>query len=191
MAPYQNRLDNTRFDSPAAVFAETVPLTAGKTVASVTLAKIGVAPAQAGTPNLHIFAMTVATRPATISIKASNGSFVTAENAGASALIANRSVVGTWEKFDVTYAGGDQIQLRSEANGLFVDAPNAGMSPLIANQKTASVWETFHMVANPDGTYSLMAEANNKYVSSKNGTAPLIATESAVSGWEKFTIAGA
>jgi hypothetical protein len=36
----------------------------------------------------------------TISLQANaNGRFVTAENAGASALIANRTAIGTWEKF--------------------------------------------------------------------------------------------
>lgn len=191
VTPYQNRLGNTRFDGPAAVFAEAVPLTAGKTVASVTLPNSGVAPVQAGVASLHVFAMTVGTRPATVSLRASNGSYVTADNAGASPLIANRAAVGTWEKFDATYLGGDQIQLRSEANGLYVDAANTGASPLIANQATASGWETFHLITNVDGTVSLLAEANNKYVTSNNGTAPLIANQAAIAGWEKFTIAGA
>jgi hypothetical protein len=189
VAPYQNRQGNTRFDAPAAVFAQAIPLTAGKTVASVTLPKTGPAPVQAGVPTLHIFAMTVGTRPATVSLRASNSMYVTADNAGASPLIANRSTVGTWEKFDVTYLSGDQIQLRSEANGLFVDAPSAGASALIANQKTAAGWETFHLVPNADGTSSIVAEANNKVVTSNNGTAPLIANQSAVGGWEKFTVA--
>jgi hypothetical protein len=126
-----------------------------------------------------------------ISIQASNGQFVTADDGGASPLIANRPSVGTWEKFDVTYLSGDQIQLRSEANGLYVDAPNAGADPLIANQQTAAGWETFHLIANPDGTYSLQSEANNKFVTSQNGAGPLIANQTAGNGWERFTIAAA
>ncbi len=30
-----------------------------------------------------------------------NGNYVTAENAGAAALIANRTAIGPWEKFDL------------------------------------------------------------------------------------------
>jgi lysophospholipase L1-like esterase len=130
-------------------------------------------------------------QPATISLKASNGLFVTAENGGADPLIANRTAVGTWEKFDVTYLSGDQVQLRSEANGLFVTAENAGADPLIANRTTAALWETFHLIRNSDGTCSLVSEANNRYVTSNNGTAPLIANQTANNGWEHFTVAAA
>jgi beta-glucosidase-like glycosyl hydrolase len=141
-------------------------------------------PAASSTPTLP-------GHPDTISIKANNGLFVTADDAGASPLIANRTSVGTWEKFDVTYLSGDQIQLRSEANGLYVDAPNAGVNPLIANQKTAASWATFHLIANPDGTYSLQSEANTEFVTSQNGAGPLIANQSTNNGWERFTIAPA
>jgi hypothetical protein len=125
--------------------------------------------------------------PHTISIKASNGMFVTAEDAGAAPLIANRTSVGAWEKFDVTYVGGDQIQLRSEANGLYVDVPDTGAGPLIANGQTAAGWETFHLISNADSTYSLQSEGNSRYVTSSNGTAPLMANQSAINGWEKFS----
>ena len=158
--------------------------------------KTGPAPVQSGVASLHVFAVSVGTvgggaHPTTISLRASNGMYVTAEDAGRSPLIADRSTVGTWEKFDVTYLSGDQIQLRSQANGLFVDAANAGTSPLIANQVTAAGWETFHMIANADGTFSLLAEANDQYVTSNNGALPLIANQSAIAGWEKFTVAAA
>ncbi|MET7747680.1 discoidin domain-containing protein [Micromonospora sp. NPDC005367] len=61
VAPYQNRQGNTRFDGPAALFAEAVPLASAKTVASVKLPNLGVAPVQSGVPSLHLFAMTVGT----------------------------------------------------------------------------------------------------------------------------------
>ena len=44
------------------------------------------------------------------------------------------------------------------------------------------------MIANSDGTYALMSEADNKFVTSNNGTAPLIANQAADNGWERFTI---
>jgi hypothetical protein len=130
-------------------------------------------------------------RPATISLKANNGKFVAAENAGASALIANRTVVGSWEKFDVTYLSGDRVQLKARANGKFVTAENAGASPLIANRNTASLWETFRLIANADGTFSLLAEVNNKFVTSNNGAYPLIADRLANNGWERFIMSAA
>jgi hypothetical protein len=157
----------------------------------VTLAQAAQQLPSAGASNELTAYGIVRARPATVSLRASDGSYVTADNTGASPLIANRSAVGTWEKFDVTYLSGDQIQLRSRANGLYVDAANAGTSALIANQTTAAGWETFHLIENSDGTVSLMAEANNKYVTSNDGTEPLIANQAAVAGWEKFTIAGA
>jgi hypothetical protein len=52
---YQNRQDNTTYDHTADIFSQTVSLTAGKTVASVTLPPGGAL--TAGTPALHIFAI--------------------------------------------------------------------------------------------------------------------------------------
>ena len=127
-------------------------------------------------------------RPTTVSFKANNGLFVTAESAGAQPLIANRAQVGPWEAFDVTYLSGDQVQLRAQVNGLFVTAENAGTKPLIANRTVAQGWETFRMIKNSNGTVSLVAGVNNLYVTSNNGTAPLIANQPANSGWEKFTL---
>ncbi|MBZ9644483.1 right-handed parallel beta-helix repeat-containing protein [Streptomyces sp. PSKA30] len=127
-------------------------------------------------------------KPSVISLKANNSLFVTADNAGSEPLIANRAVVGPWEKFDVTYLSGDQVQLKAEANGLWVSAEDAGASPLIANRTTPQGWETFHLIRNANGTVTLLAEANNKYVTSNNGTAPLIANQAENNGWEKFTL---
>ena len=124
--------------------------------------------------------------PATISIRANNGMFVTAEAGGNQPLIANRSQAGPWEKFDVTYVSGDQIQLRAEANGKFVCAEAAGTQPLIANRTWAYSWETFRLIRNTDGTVTLVAAANNKYVSSNNGIGPLTADRTANLSWERF-----
>jgi hypothetical protein len=52
---YQNRQGNTTYDHTAGIFAETVALSAGKTIASVTLPPGGAL--TAGTPALHIFAI--------------------------------------------------------------------------------------------------------------------------------------
>jgi hypothetical protein len=52
---YQNRQGNTTYDHTADIFAETVALSAGKTITSVTLPPGGAL--TAGTPALHIFAI--------------------------------------------------------------------------------------------------------------------------------------
>ncbi|WP_265569169.1 right-handed parallel beta-helix repeat-containing protein [Streptomyces hygroscopicus] len=127
-------------------------------------------------------------QPTTISLQANTGMVVTAENAGSAPLWANRTAVGPWEKFDVTYLSGDQVQLKAEANGLWVTADNWGNSPLIANRTTPQLWETFHLIHNSNGTVSLLAEVNNQYVTSNNGTAALIANRPASNSWEQFTL---
>jgi hypothetical protein len=134
---------------------------------------------------------TTTTVPTTgaISLKAqANGLFVCADNAGASALIANRTAAGGWETFDVVDLGSGNIALKSRANGLYVCADNAGASPLIANRTAIGGWETFTLVTNSNGTVSLKAQANGLYVCADNaGASALIANRTAIGGWESFT----
>jgi PKD repeat protein len=119
-----------------------------------------------------------------------NNRYVTAENAGASALIANRTTVGAWEQFDEVDAGGGMIALRAHANGRYVTADNAGASPLIANRDAVGSWEQFQVVSNADGSVSLKANANGRYVTADNaGASPLIANRTAIGSWEKFDLA--
>ncbi|MFC4033381.1 xylosidase [Streptomyces polygonati] len=118
-----------------------------------------------------------------------NSQYVTADNAGASPLIANRTSVGTWEQFDMADAGSGNVTLRAHANSQFVTADNAGASPLIANRATAGQWETFQLVRNSNGTVSLRALANNLYVTADNaGASPLIANRTSIGTWEQFDL---
>jgi lysophospholipase L1-like esterase len=118
-----------------------------------------------------------------------NGKLVTADNAGAAALIANRTAVGPWEQFDLADLGGGRISLRAHANAKYVSAANAGSNPLIAAATAAGSWETFDLVHNPDGSVSLRALANGKYVCADNaGAAPLIANRAAIGSWESFDL---
>jgi hypothetical protein len=125
-----------------------------------------------------------------VSLRAhANGLYVTAENAGASALIANRTAIGGWEQFDLIDAGSGNVALRAHANGLYVTAENAGASPLIANRTAVGRWETFQLVHNSDGSISLRALANNAYVTAENaGASPLIANRTAIGAWEEFDV---
>lgn len=126
----------------------------------------------------------------TVALRArANDRYVSADNAGSSPLIANRTGVGTWETFDLVDLGNGDVALRARANDRFVCADNAGASPLIANRTSAGSWETFRRVNNADGTVSLRARANDRYVSAENGGAsPLIASRTSIGAWESFTL---
>jgi hypothetical protein len=118
-----------------------------------------------------------------------NNLYVTADNAGASPLIANRTAIGAWEQFDLLDAGNGNIALRAHANSKIVTADNAGASPLIANRTTIGTWETFQLIHNANGTVTLRALANNDYVTADNaGAQPLIANRTTIGTWEQFDL---
>ena len=131
-------------------------------------------------------------QPPSISLRARvNNKYVTAENGGASPLIANRTSVGQWERFDLIDRGNSTIALRARANNAFVCADNAGSSWLIANRGGVGAWETFTLVNNSDGTVSLWSWANGGYVTAENGgKSPLIANRPGIGLWEKFELIG-
>ncbi len=121
-------------------------------------------------------------------LASANGRYVTAEHSGSSALIANRTAMNTWERFDLIDAGGGYVALRSHANGRLVTAEQAGSSPLIANRSLIGEWEKFTMVVNADGTVSFQAKANGRYVTAEHaGSSPLIANRTVIGVWERFS----
>jgi len=75
-----------------------------------------------------------------------NSKFASADNGGASALIANRAGVGAWEKFQVVVTNPDgSVSLKANANGKFVCADLGKGGTLIANRTTAAAWESFDL----------------------------------------------
>jgi hypothetical protein len=120
---------------------------------------------------------------------AANNDYVTAENAGASPLIANRTAIGAWESFDLINNADGSVSFRAHANNMYVCADNAGASPLIANRTAIGAWESFTLVHNSNGTISLQSHANNMYVTAENaGASSLIANRTAIGLWEQFTL---
>ena len=118
-----------------------------------------------------------------------NGMNVTAENAGAGSLVANRTAVGSWEGFQVVDAGGGNIALKSLANNLFVTAEDGGNQPLIANRAAIGPWETFTEFNTLEGNTALLAKANGRYVTADEaGSSPLIANRTAVGPWETLIV---
>ncbi|WNM38938.1 GH25 family lysozyme [Micromonospora halotolerans] len=147
------------------------------------------------TPDLDVFKGDYASLarllggPATSLLATVNIRYVTADKSGASALIANRTVIGPWEQFDQIDVGGGFVAFRARVNGRYVTAENAGASPLIANRTAVGPWEKFRITTNPDGTVSLLANANNRYVTAEQaGARPLIANRTAIGPWEKFRV---
>jgi beta-glucanase (GH16 family) len=122
-----------------------------------------------------------------VSIRASaNNQFVTAENAGTSPLVANRTAASTWEQFRVIDNVDGTISLQAIVNGLFVTIDNGGR--LIANRNAIGTREKFQRVAQSNGTVALRALATNQFVAADLNTgAGLIANRAAASTWEQFT----
>jgi flagellum-specific peptidoglycan hydrolase FlgJ len=116
-----------------------------------------------------------------------NGRYVSAEQGGTQALIANRPAAGAWEQFTVVSNGDGTVALRASANGRYVTAEQAGSRPLIANRTAVSTWERFTLFRNADGSSALRAKANGRYVTAEQGgTRSLIANRTAVGAWESF-----
>ncbi len=171
---------------PAPVGATPTPTPVTATPAPVTTAP---APVRTTTPT------PVQTTPApvqtqVVSLRAhANGRYVTAENGGASALIANRTAIGAWEQFDEVDAGNGYVALRAHANGCYVTAESAGAASLIANRSAVGTWEKFQVVNNPDGSISLLANADGRDVTAESGgAASLIANRGAIGSWEEFDL---
>lgn len=137
-------------------------------------------------------AVTTPPPPTVVAFRAhANSRLVTAENAGAAALIANRTAIGTWERFDQVDAGGGFIALRAHANNRYVCAANTTTS-LIANQTAIVACTQFTLLHNGDGSVSLRANINGRVVTAENaGAAPLIANRTAVGPWEEFDLLAA
>jgi hypothetical protein len=74
--------------------------------------------------------------------------YVTAENGGASALIADGAAIGQLQQFDLIHNSDGSVSLRSHANNQYVTAENAGASALIANRTAIGQWEEFDLINN-------------------------------------------
>ncbi|MFF2093906.1 cellulase family glycosylhydrolase [Paenibacillus sp. NPDC058174] len=129
----------------------------------------------------------------TSSIQAlANNSYVSAENAGAGSLVANRATVGGWEKFTVINNADGTISLLSAANNRYVTAVIDENNQLVARATSIQGWEKFRRIDRGNGKIALQAVANNKYVSAdQNLGSVLYANRDTVSQWEEFVITSA
>jgi serine/threonine protein kinase len=114
-----------------------------------------------------------------------NNLYVSADNGGASPLIAFPDSPGPWETFDEVDLGDGHIALRAEFNNKFVTAASTGT--LTARSDQVGTAETFSLVFNSDGSVSLKSKSNGKYVTVPAGSAkPMLADQSSIGDTEKF-----
>ncbi|NJC83230.1 hypothetical protein [Planosporangium mesophilum] len=109
-------------------------------------------------------------------VSKANSEFVTADNAGSSQLLSNRTRLGPWEQFTLVGNADGTVSLRANVNGKLV-TNNGGANPLIADRTAVGLWEEFLLVPNDDGTISLQAVVNGLFVTTTQagGTGPLVA----------------
>ncbi|HEV2695321.1 MAG TPA: glycosyl hydrolase family 18 protein [Verrucomicrobiae bacterium] len=116
--------------------------------------------------------------------------YVSAANAGAGALIANRTNAGPAELFQVVDLGQHNVALLSQANRKYVTAAST-TSPLIASKTSVGTNQTFTWQINANRTVSLWSPVNNAYVCAdlKKGVPPnLWANRATASGWESYVV---
>jgi O-glycosyl hydrolase len=126
--------------------------------------------------------------------------FVSAANGGGGAITADRAAAQAWETFTLVdlnggdVESGDLVYVRC-SDGSWLSAANGGGAGLSAGATAPSSWETFVVVrvAGPGPVASgdqiaLRTRDLGHYVSATNGGgAGVVASATAVSGWEAFT----
>ena len=117
----------------------------------------------------------------------SNSMYVCAENAGNSALVANRSAYNTWEEYVVVDAGNGLVALQSVANNRYVTAPGSGTGSLIASQTAVGTSEEFTIVNAASGLYALQSKVNGQYVT-VTSTNALVASQASFSTPSEYAV---
>jgi aryl-phospho-beta-D-glucosidase BglC (GH1 family) len=144
---------------------------------------------QADTALQNVFA-TYAKSYGWSSIKAmANNQFVSADNAGANPLIANRTTAQGWEEFKLINNPDGTVSLQSMANNKYVTADLNQSTKLIAEAYGVRQWEEFKKIDLGNGSFALQSMANNQYVTCdlNTGSPVLYANRASVGGaWEAF-----
>ncbi|MGH8018288.1 MAG: fascin domain-containing protein, partial [Opitutaceae bacterium] len=136
-----------------------------------------------------------------IGLQSVNGQWLCAENGGGGTVVANRTGMGSWERFEVVVLGdalfesGVEVGLRT-ADGFFLCAEGGGGSTLVANRMGMGEWETFriHRLAGPGlistgDAVSLQSVEQGNYWCAVNGGGGIVdVTRTGVGSWETFTI---
>ncbi|WP_298538762.1 hypothetical protein [uncultured Aquimarina sp.] len=124
------------------------------------------------------------TAGSTIVLIANNGRYVSSEN-GKKPIIANRTRIGSWEKFIVVDAGNGKIALKGN-NGKYLSSEN-GKKAMHCNVRHLGAWQKFKVIQLGNGKIALKG-SNGKYVSSENGKKPMNCNRSRIGSWEKYKV---
>lgn len=119
----------------------------------------------------------------TITIKGSNGLYVSSEN-GQQAMNCNRAAVGGWEQFRVVNAGNGKVAL---INGDKYVCSEDGAQAMNCNRTAVGPWEQFEWISNANGTVSFKG-SNGKFVSGEGGTQAMTCSKTTAGATESFRI---
>lgn len=90
--------------------------------------------------------------------------FLSARGGGGSAVFANRTEVGSWERWTMVHNPNNTISLRSSA-GSYLVTEDGGGKECNANRNAIGSWEQFEPVALPDGKVALRTFVKKTFVS--------------------------
>jgi hypothetical protein len=116
----------------------------------------------------------------TVTIKGSNGLYVSSEN-GQQAMNCNRTAVGGWEQFRVVNAGNGKVALINSDKYV---CSEDGTQAMNCNRTSVGPWEQFEWITNADGSVSFKG-SNGKFVS---GTQPMTCSKTTAGVTESFRI---
>ncbi|EEM86369.1 hypothetical protein bthur0012_56240 [Bacillus thuringiensis serovar pulsiensis BGSC 4CC1] len=121
----------------------------------------------------------------TVAIQAANLQYVSAEPSGN--VVANRSVVNEWEKFELIPTGElYTFALKAKSNGKYVSFEPNGR--VVADRTSIGAWEKFILYNGGDNRiYVLQALSNGRFISA-NGGRELTANSYVAGSWERFVI---
>lgn len=137
----------------------------------------------------------------TVSLQASNGQYMVAEEGGGGTVNANRNSAGAWETFSLDdFNGGDlydgdQVAFQT-ANGSYLQAQNGGGGAFLAIGGGPWSHETFTVVLlnGPDGRvddgeYIALRSANGYYVVAEGGGGDIVNCDrTGIGAWEEWRI---
>ncbi|HEU4390326.1 MAG TPA: glycoside hydrolase family 16 protein, partial [Blastocatellia bacterium] len=149
-----------------------------------TIAMTGATAAKAAAPVGQTIWLKSAATDRYVSADINRGSFAP--------LVADRTSVGSFERFQVVDAGGGLVAFRSIGTGLFVSADlNRGSwAPLAADRTRIAAWEQFRWVDLSSTTFALIGQTTARYIAAdlnRGSFAPLVSDRTAASTWETFS----
>jgi len=123
-----------------------------------------------------------------VTIKGQSINKYASSEGGSRSMRANRTSVGSGERFTVASAGNGTVSFKG-SNGKYISSENGGKA-MNCNRNAVGSWEKFTLQSLGGDLYAIKGN-NGKYVSHENGADKgMFCNRSAVGSWEKFVIKG-